>query len=75
MNGRNVTIPGKWSGAAKVSQSETFFSNAAEDFFRPNFQSVVGFNVKPNSTLQMRIENLRVGASDNKMKVIEILSC
>ena len=75
LNGRNVTIPGKWSGAAKVSQSETFFSNAAEDFFRPNFQSVVGFNVKPNSTLQMRIENLRVGASDNKMKVIEILSC
>lgn len=75
LNGRNVTIPGKYARGARVSQSETLFSNAAEDFLSRNFEAVVGFNVKPNSTLQMRIVNLKVGVTDNKMKVIEVLSC
>eukprot|EP00435_Cladocopium_sp_Y103_P026535 s416_g6.t1 len=75
LNGRNVTIPGLWASAAKVSQSETFFSDAGRDLLQPGFQRVAGFNVKPNSTLPLRIENLKVGVSDNKMKVIEIVSC
>ena len=32
LNGRNFTIAGKWNAAAKVSQSETIFSNAAQTF-------------------------------------------
>ena len=75
LNGRNVTIPGKWANAAKVSQSETFFSDAGRKLLQPGFQRVAGFNVKPNSTLPLFIENLKVGVSDNKMKVIEIVSC
>lgn len=75
LNGRNFTIAGKWNAAAKVSQSETIFSNAAQTFQQPGSQQVLGFNVRPNSTLPMVIENLRVGARDNKMKIIEIVSC
>ena len=77
LNGRNVTIPGlwTWSAAARVSQSETFFSNAAQNILTGNINQVVGFNVKPYSTLQLRIENLRAHQADNKMKVIEIVSC
>ena len=75
LNGRNVTIPGLWASAARVSQSETFFSDAGRTLLQPGFQGVAGFNVTPNSTLPLLIENLKVGARDNKMKVIEIVSC
>ncbi|CAL1157092.1 unnamed protein product [Cladocopium goreaui] len=75
LNGRNVTIPGLWASAAKVSQSETFFSDAGRNLLQPGFQGVAGFNVTPNSTLPLLIENLKVGGRDNKMKVIEIVSC
>ena len=75
LNGRNVTIEGKWNAAAKVSQSETIFSNAAHPFLIPDSRQILNFNVTPNSILPMVIENLRVGVSDNKMKIIEIVSC
>ena len=70
LNGVNVTIQGvwAWSAAARVSQAETYFSKAAA-------QPAVGFNVKPNSTLKLRVENLRAHPANNKMKVIEIISC
>lgn len=41
LNGRNVTIAGKWNATAKVSQSETIFSNAGQTFFRPDSHQVL----------------------------------
>ncbi|CAE8615759.1 unnamed protein product [Polarella glacialis] len=76
LNGKDLHLDGLWGDdtGQHFAQSFTIFSQADN----PEMQGwseggLFGFDIKPNSSHTMRIENLKL--RNNKMKIIDIVSC
>ena len=79
LNGTWMLILGLWEDGSRYSQSDTIFAKAGGKVSQGGGEGggrEIAFDVRPNSTLTMRIENFQVGASGNpKMKLISVISC
>lgn len=73
LNGISLTINGLWDDGNRFAQSETLFAQAGNGLLQTWGAGILGFNVTPNSSLPLRRLNLESG--NNKMKIIEIISC